>query len=73
MLGCVERKDPLADSVIKPDAAGIKQRRVRAKPWQAHEDSATEPERASHTLRSGDVALAARIGLTPFSSPVPAT
>ena len=49
MLACVDREDPLADSVIKPDAVAIKRRRLGAKPWRAHEESATEPEPVSHT------------------------
>ena len=72
MLAGVEREDPLADSVIKPDAAAIKRRRLRAKTWRAHEESTTEPERVSHTPRGGGVALAARIALIPFSSPTKA-
>ena len=66
MLACVDREDPLAESVIKPDAGAIKRRRLGAKPWRAHEESATEPERVSHTPRGGSVALAARIALIPF-------
>ena len=72
LLACVEREDPLADSVIKPDAAAIKRRRFGAKPWRVHGDSATEPERVSHTPRGGGVALAAPIALTRFSTPVTA-
>ena len=72
MLACVEREDPLADFVNKPDAAAIKRRRLVAKPWRAHEESTTEPERVGHTSRGGSVALAARITLTPFPSPTTA-
>ena len=67
---CVEREDPLADSVIKPDTAAIKRRRLGAKPWREHEDSATEPERVSQTPRGGGVALAVRVAPSPFSTPV---
>ena len=72
LLACVEREDPLADSVIKPDTAAIKRRRMGAKPWREHKDSTIEPERVSHTPRGGGVALAARIALVPFSSPITA-
>ena len=41
-----------------------------AKPWREHKDSATGPERESHTPRGGGVALAMRIALTWLSSPV---
>ena len=58
--------------VIKPDAAAIKRRRLAAKPWPAHEESATEPERVSHTPSGGGVALAALVAVTRFSSPVSA-
>ena len=44
-----------------------------AKAWREHEDSATGPERVSHTPRGGGVALAARIALIPFSSPITVT
>ena len=60
MLACVDREDPLEESVINPDAAEIKRRRVGAKPWRTHEDSTAEPERVSHTPKGGGVALAAR-------------
>ena len=66
-------EDPLADSVIKPDAAGIKRTRLGAKPWRAHEDSATEPGRMSHTPRGGGVVLAARAAPSALSSPVTMT
>ena len=49
MLACVDREVRLADAVIKPDAGAIKRRRLGAKPWRAHEESATEPEPVSHT------------------------
>ena len=70
LLACVEGEDPLAESVIKPAAAAIKPRRFGAKPWRAHEDSATGPEHVSHTRGGGGVALTPRIALTPFSTPV---
>ena len=69
-VGVDKRRTARDMSVIKPDAAAIKRRRFGAKPWRVHEDSATEPERVSHTPRGGGVALAARIALVPFSSPV---
>ena len=69
---CVEREDPLADSVIKPDAAAIKRRRFGAEPWRVHEDSATERGRVSQTPRGGTVALAVRVAPSPFSSPTTA-
>ena len=72
VLACVEREDPLADSVIKPDAAACKRRRLRAKLWRAHEDFATQPVRVNHTPSGGGVALAARIAFTRFSSPIAA-
>ena len=73
MLACVDREDSLADSVIKPDAAAIKRRRLGAKPWRVHQDSATEPARVSHTHKGRGVALAAMIALTPFSTPITST
>ena len=65
-----EREDALADSVTKTDAAAIKPGRLGAKPWRTQEDSATDPECASRTPKGGDVGLAERIALTPFSTPV---
>ena len=70
MLACVDREDSLADSVIKPHAAAIKRRRLGAKPWRVHQDSATESARVYRTPRGGSVALAEPIVLTRFSTPV---
>ena len=64
--------DPLAESVIKPAAAAIKPRRFGAKPWRAHEDSATGPEHVSHTRGGGGVALSAATAPTRFSTPITA-
>ena len=67
---CVRRAGgPLANSVIKPDAAAIKRRRLGAKPWRVHQDSATEPACVHHTHRGGSVTLAEPIVLTRFSTP----
>ena len=73
LLACVEGEDRLAISVIKPDAAAIKRRRLGAKPWRVHQDSATEPARVHHTPRGGSVTLAEPIVLTRFSTRVTAT
>ena len=72
MLACVDREDSLADSVIKPDAAAIKRRRLGAKPWRVHQDSAAEPARVYRTPRGGSVTVAEPIVLTRFSTPVTA-
>ena len=71
-VACVDREEPLPNSVIKPDAAEIKHTRSRAKPWRANEESATEQEQLSDPPEGGGVLVAMRIALTPFSSPVAA-
>ena len=50
-VACVDRKEPLSDSVIKPDAAEIKHTRSRAKSWRANEEFATEQEQLSDPPR----------------------
>ena len=72
MLACVNREARLADSVIKPDAAAIKRRRLGAKPSRVHQDSAIDPARVHHTPKGGSVTLAEPIVLTRFSTPVTA-
>ena len=69
MLACVDRDDPFADSVVKPEAAAIKRRRLGANPWRAHEESTSEPGPVHHTPKGGGVTLAEPIVLTRLFHP----
>ena len=61
------------EPVIKPDAAGFKQRRTNSQPWRHVWRLETNSTHVDHVRAHAVEALAARTPLTVFSNPVTAT